>query len=121
MYPHALIIAALSASALAEYSLTAYDHTDSSCTGKAIGNYIVLSGSPCTLYQPEQPDAYIKATWAPGSMNYYRNITIFSDTDCENEIASFGIDSAADKDEDCLSMSDIAGGPWGSAKIGAES
>ena len=123
MYLHALIIAALSASAVAEYSLTAYDRTDSTCEGTAIGNHIVLYSSQCTIYQPEQSDAYIKATWAPKYVTgVFHNVTIFSDTNCENEIASLGVHvDGASSDGKCISMSHIAEGPWGSATVGARS
>lgn len=119
MYPYALIVAALSASALASVSLTAYDHTDSTCTGTAIGNHIGLPGSQCKLYQPEQSDAYIKAVWLSGAV--YHNITMFSDTNCENVIANIGVSDATFKaagHSDCYSMGTIAGGPWGSARVG---
>lgn len=122
MYPHALIIVALSASTIAEYSLTAYDHTDSTCKGTAIGNHIVLYASQCTLYQPEQSDAYIEAAWNPGDLGTFHNISIFSDINCRNEIASIGIgEHEASSDGECESMSHIAGGPWGSATVSARS
>lgn len=122
MYPHALIIAALSASAIAGMSLTAYDHTDSTCSGTAIGNHIGLSGSQCMLYQPEQSDAYIKVIWVSRTLDTYHNITIFSDANCMDKIANFGASETASTAglDGCYSMSAIAGGRWGSAKAGAK-
>ena len=127
MYLHALIIAALSVSALARMSLnvgislTAHDHTDSTCTRKRIGNHIELSASQCKLYQPEQPDAFIKAVWVANGTVY--NINLFSDTNCSDEIADMRISAASfvtGRNYDCYSMGQIAKGPWGSAMVGAE-
>ena len=122
MYSHAIIIAALGTSALAGLSLTAYDHTDSTCTGTPIGNQIGMSGSQCKLYQPEQPDAYIEAIWVSRAFETYHNITIFSDANCMDMIANFGASETASTSgqDGCYSMSAIAGGRWGSARAGAK-
>lgn len=120
MRAHALILAALSASALG-LTLTAKKSTDSTCTGPSIGNDITLSLDNCQIYQPEEDDAYIYATWYESEYGPAYNITIYSDTKCENEIADIGqsratVDSGGGAD--CYSMASIATGPWGGAKIG---
>ncbi|CAF9936962.1 MAG: hypothetical protein ALECFALPRED_007020 [Alectoria fallacina] len=122
MHSHALILAALSASALASMSLTAYDPSDYNCVGRPIGNDIGLSGSDCKLYQPEKLDAYILAVFVPGrddEVSY--NINIFSDTNCMDQIGTIEQNSTTTNEggyENCYSMDFIAAGPWGSAMAG---
>ena len=120
MHLHILIFAILSVRALASFILTAHDHTDTTCSQKAIGNQIDFSKLQCVLYQPEQPDAFIYVEWWTKPFEHIYNVTIFSDLNCKEPIGTISPNKDNTNDDPtCVSMGIIAAGPWGSARRSA--
>ena len=123
MHSQFLILAILSLRALADITLTAYDHNDVHCNGKAIGNQVHLSGSECVIYQPEQPNANIHVSYWTRPLERIYNVTIFSDPNCQDNIGTIWPninehithEDNVNIDSTCSSMGAIAEGPWGIA------
>ncbi|KAM0803909.1 hypothetical protein BDR22DRAFT_702007 [Usnea florida] len=120
MHSHLLILAILSLRALAGMTLTAYDQNDVTCSGKPIGNTIEVPKSDCVVYQPEQQNASILFQWRTHHREDYYEVYIYSDTNCQDYIASLGPkDLYHPTCENMLTVMNLPGG-WGGVKRGAK-